>query len=225
MERGQQLGFGKDGSVEIERFRIFNPPVLVPDPNGEVVRESVDESTGKPKHRKYREDPVAALRKDLAHTISIVGKDGRSVVKGKVGNTTSTFRPAAGANTPVDGVITNAGSVYSTVRDASSGTSVQQTDTDRNVIIHGLEFNDLHHKQGFFGFDMSAIGSDEISSATFSLAATGAALQNGDFGHDRYRLGYSSIDKYVGNGRLRPSRYHSLFQLGAVELGEYRRDV
>ena len=28
------LGFGEDGSVEIERFRIFNPPVLVDDPNG-----------------------------------------------------------------------------------------------------------------------------------------------------------------------------------------------
>src|SRR3990167_1737916 len=30
----QQLGFGSDGSVEIERFRIFNPPILVDDPNG-----------------------------------------------------------------------------------------------------------------------------------------------------------------------------------------------
>src|SRR3989344_2016473 len=29
---GKQLGFGKDGSVEIERFKIFNPPILVDDP-------------------------------------------------------------------------------------------------------------------------------------------------------------------------------------------------
>ena len=38
----QQVGFGNDGTVEIERFRIFNPPVLVPDQNGAIVRESKD---------------------------------------------------------------------------------------------------------------------------------------------------------------------------------------
>ena len=35
---GKQLGFGKDGSVEIERFRFFNPPFLVGDVNGDIVR-------------------------------------------------------------------------------------------------------------------------------------------------------------------------------------------
>jgi hypothetical protein len=34
-----KLGLGKDGSVEIERFRFFNPTILVDDPNGSVVRE------------------------------------------------------------------------------------------------------------------------------------------------------------------------------------------
>ena len=32
-KKGKQLGFGKDGSVDIERFNIYNPPVLVEDDN------------------------------------------------------------------------------------------------------------------------------------------------------------------------------------------------
>ena len=38
----EQLGFGSDGSVEVERFRIFNPPILIDDPNGDIVREYPD---------------------------------------------------------------------------------------------------------------------------------------------------------------------------------------
>ena len=33
----EPLGFGADGSVEIERFKIYNPPILVEDPNGSIV--------------------------------------------------------------------------------------------------------------------------------------------------------------------------------------------
>src|SRR3990167_4725754 len=32
----KQLGF-VDGTVEIERFRIFNPPIVVDDPNGDII--------------------------------------------------------------------------------------------------------------------------------------------------------------------------------------------
>src|SRR3990167_1069334 len=45
-KRGTELrGFGADGSVEIERFRIYNPPILVDDPNGTIIREWTDEIT------------------------------------------------------------------------------------------------------------------------------------------------------------------------------------
>lgn len=40
---------------------IVNPPCLVPDPSGDVVRESTDPETGEPTTRRYREDPMAAL--------------------------------------------------------------------------------------------------------------------------------------------------------------------
>lgn len=91
----KQLGFGKDGSVEIERFRIFNPPILVDDPNGDIVREWTDEKTGELKQRKLREDPIEAIRQTVAHNVKIVGKENAQIVIGKIGNTTSTFYPDA----------------------------------------------------------------------------------------------------------------------------------
>src|SRR3990167_768249 len=56
-ENGKQIGFGPDGSVDLERFRFFNPPILVDDPNGDIVREWTDDITGELKQRKLREAP------------------------------------------------------------------------------------------------------------------------------------------------------------------------
>ena len=47
-----QLGFGKDGSVEWERFWIYNPPVLVYDPAGTTVREWIDSTTKELKQKR-----------------------------------------------------------------------------------------------------------------------------------------------------------------------------
>jgi hypothetical protein len=117
----KQLGFGKDGSVEIERFRIFNPPILVDDPEGTIIREWIDDS-GAVRQRKLREDPTAAIRADLAHTISIVGKDDANIVAGKVGRTTDTLHPAGGESSPVDGrVMINGQSSWDAAHDATSG--------------------------------------------------------------------------------------------------------
>jgi len=43
---GEPVGFGADGSVEIERIRVFNPPVLVPDTAGAIVIPVEDSVTG-----------------------------------------------------------------------------------------------------------------------------------------------------------------------------------
>lgn len=73
----KQLGFG-DGSEELGRFRIFNPPVLVDDPNGDIVKEWMqkDEATGEMvlKQRKLREDPAEAIRQSLTYAIKVVSK-------------------------------------------------------------------------------------------------------------------------------------------------------
>lgn len=79
---GEQLGFGPDGSVDVERFRIYNPPILHHRPDGIL-----------------RENPGYAAVTSLCNTIRIVGKDGTKIRRGKVGRTTSTFYPEAESET------------------------------------------------------------------------------------------------------------------------------
>jgi len=43
-------------------FYFHNPPILVPDPAGDIVRTSTDPQTGLPVEHRYREDVQAALR-------------------------------------------------------------------------------------------------------------------------------------------------------------------
>ena len=69
-EKDKQIGFGEDGSVDIERFRFFNPPVYVEDPNGDIVVETVDEETGVRRTKKFREDPEEALKIALTKVVS-----------------------------------------------------------------------------------------------------------------------------------------------------------
>ena len=178
----EQLGFGKDYTTDIERFRIYNPPILVNDPNGTIVREWTDSDTGEVKRRKLREDPAEAIKATLAHTISVSGKTGK-VIAGSIGNTTSTFFPDAGTgNTTVDGHFretydVGAGVVWGTIR-ADAGDFSQDTDTSgafiRFLADTGTNNWRLIHRGGFT-FNTAVIGADTISSATFTLFSdTGA---------------------------------------------------
>src|SRR3990167_7852294 len=42
---GVAIGFGRDGSVEWERFRIYNPPIMVPDGTKGTAVDERDGST------------------------------------------------------------------------------------------------------------------------------------------------------------------------------------
>lgn len=88
------LGFGKDGSVEFERFIIPDPPVLVPEYDGIVdyqrqyavldpATETVSTSTSS-----FKEDPQRALQEMIAQNVKITGKEGTAITPGKVGSTT-----------------------------------------------------------------------------------------------------------------------------------------
>src|SRR3989344_2217775 len=68
-----QLGFGEDGSVEIERFRVFNPPVMVPDGTYRTVVEQVGPNSIEMEVANYKEDPAEAIRRAIAHTAHVVG--------------------------------------------------------------------------------------------------------------------------------------------------------
>lgn len=164
-KNGKQIGFGKDGSVDIERFRIFNPPVLVDDQNGDIVREWVDEDTGETKQRKLREDPQEALIQVIEHNLSVMKNvhSSERIEKGKRGNTTSTFYPEPGVT--VDGVILRIGSGWS---DTRSGTGT-------NGPNFNVETNDnfFQRRNSLLGrvillFDTSSLGSDNILSAILS---------------------------------------------------------
>src|SRR3990167_995325 len=174
----KQLGFGPDGSIEIERFRIFNPPILVDDPNGDVVREFTIKNpiTGEVvlHQRKLREDPIEAIRQDLAHTISIVGKDNGRITKGIIGNTTTTVYPDANPETnTVDGYVARilsagSGETLATLRQgAGNGSSdIEPADTFIQLKADTSGTGYIQNVVAVFGFNTASIpDTDTISSA------------------------------------------------------------
>ena len=177
-KNGKQLGFGKDGSVEIERFRIFNPPILVDDPNGNIIRESFDKFTGEIKVRKLREDPVQAIRDTLISIVRLVGKENGKIVTGKIGNTTSTFYPDAHTETAsCDGIVgrDTANEAWATIRD-TAGNWVNDTVNDYawgNLIQSGVSSGWMNFLRTFAFFDTSSIpDTDVIDSAILSIYGT-----------------------------------------------------
>lgn len=178
-KKGQQLGFGADGSVDIERFRIFNPPIMVPDGTTHTVTMrgvSHEESN-------FKEDPVQAVVQTLMHTISVAGKTGTAIVPLKIGNTTDTYFPDANVETTsFDGSANRdignpSAQTWATFRAATA--SVLTQDSSASASIVGLQANDvggakfIYEERGWLLFDSSALpDTDTISSATLSLWAT-----------------------------------------------------
>ena len=185
----QQLGFGADGSVEIERFRIFNPPILVDDPNGTIIRDYIDPNTKQPAQWKLREDPIEAIRQVIAHNATLVGKDNGKIVIGKVGNTTSTFYPDADPeSTSVDGQASfdNSTTAWSTIQSAADSALASDTGGQANHVYVGQETsNRWWLYRSFYLFDTSALGdTDTIDSASFNLYVT--STTNFDTGTAKY---------------------------------------
>lgn len=172
---GEQIGFGRDGSVEIERFRIFNPPTKVPDPNGPIRRTSVNQITGQPMQKiPLREDPREAVLQVIEQNIKVIPTHGpENIVAGKIGNTTSTFYPdASPESTSVDGYVrSNSGgaNTFLTDHDSISSTGSNDTQNELYVIARPSE-NPIW--RSFALFDTSSIpDTDTIDSATISLQA------------------------------------------------------
>lgn len=169
-KNGVQLGFGKDGTIDIERFRIFNPPTLVADENGDIVREDVDEY-GVVHTRILREDPEEALLQSLTDTIRTVGKEGTTIVTGSKGNTTDTFYSITNG----DGTIFSGTSAYSqegfdAQHDLATGTSVERGSGTFVSVYYSPAEARTRIRRGFLPFDTSALpDGDTIDSATLSV--------------------------------------------------------
>jgi len=173
----EQLGFGKDGSVDIERFRFFNVPSLVEDKNGDVEREifevDFDEDGEDIKVSKkiyFREDRDEALKQILKEAVRTVGKDGKNITKGKVGNTVSTFYPVSAG----EGIVQqyNTTTNWATCRGASTGNGVQTSNTTDviNFLRRDVSGTRFGLKRFFFPFDTSSIpDTDGIDSAVLSF--------------------------------------------------------
>lgn len=156
-KEGKQLGFGADGSVDIERFLFINPPVEIPTGNVEIVTKATEQY----ERDIMTEDPTQALLRSLGHTISIVGKEGTKIEQGKRGNTTSTFFASYG-----EAVFGIESAVWATVHDLLIGGGVDTGDNTARGYISSGNYNIF--RLGYT-FDTSSIpDTDTISAATFS---------------------------------------------------------
>lgn len=170
----KQIGFGKDGTVEIERFRIINPPRYVPDEAGDIEIESYNPVTKTSVIRKYREDASEALNLTVKEAIKVKQEAfiNSDITQGKVGKTTTIIYADP------DGYVerNSANSSWSSLR-SGAGTA-----KGTGNVYFGFEAGTTSNLwsrifRGVIKFDTSAIpDTDEISSATISLT--------GDFKQD-----------------------------------------
>lgn len=164
-KNGVQLGFGKDGTIDIERFRVFNPPVLVDDVLGDIIiPASTDPQTGSViPERRLREDAEEAILQSLTQTIATVGIEGTNILAGSRGNTTDTFYSGGG-----DGKLRNNNASFATASQATAAASVDNTGS--SYVWFGDSGGTKYIDRAFFPFDTSAIAdTDTIDSATFSV--------------------------------------------------------
>lgn len=181
---GAQVGFGKDGSVDIERINIYYPNFEIETPDGIVVQSGI-RMDGVPYEIRTKEDPEQALLNDILHTLRVkkeffVGSS--KIITGKLGNTTSTFNSVSGATSPCDGSCINApgSSSWATVQGASAGTSASAVDTNGNPYTR-LSGANYSISRPIWNFDTSDIpDSDIISSATFSVYVESTNIGDAD---------------------------------------------
>jgi len=172
---GTPVGFGKDGTVEIERFRFINPPVLIDNPSGKIVRHWTD-ANGVKYSRKLKQDYKLAILQSLAHTIKVSTKDNPKgqIIKGKRGHTTSTFYPDPDPETnTVDGWVNR--SLAESWTNKRNGAGNEAADNATSSFWIGLMANASPPNwenmiRGIAGFNTSSIpDSDPVTSATLSI--------------------------------------------------------
>lgn len=87
-----QIGFGPDGSVDIEKVRIIDPSLLVPDSKGSIIH-SYQNPKGQTEAQNYKLDPRQAMLDDIILAVRRKPVSDH-IVPDSVGNTT-TIQPAS----------------------------------------------------------------------------------------------------------------------------------
>ena len=179
-DKNGQIGFGKDGTVDIERFRFFGGlPFEVPDGTKTLkTRELPDGETEEYEYDNHKEDVEQTIMGAVIDAIRVKKEksDDSKIIVGKVGRTTSTFYSDTG-NPGTDTVDvrlmrSTGGSNWSDIRDGI-GTNVYN-DNDLCIAIQTITTSNEYYYLIRSGgnFDISAIGSDEVSSASVSVTGT-----------------------------------------------------
>ncbi len=172
---GQQVGFGRDGSVDIERFVIINPPVLVPDGTKTVVVDSVGQEKEVDNYKEDLEEAILLwISRGIATSPDKHGPD--NIVPEKVGHSTYLLNPASGTGGGTAcRVVANAngaGLSWNTIHDAAAGSAVEAGVNTRllNDTTAG-EWTRL--ERVFLSFPTEVIpDSATILSATLSIVGT-----------------------------------------------------
>lgn len=161
---GKQLSFAEQ--VEIERVRIFNPPLMIPDGITTLRLSEISPGvTWEIQLQKFKEDPAEALQQALARTIALIAKD-EPFVQGKTGRTTSTFFAHTG-----DGRIGfDPSATWAGAHDAADGNQTDFTSATMTAPYSGKPSGaDFAIYRLITNFDTSAIpDTDTVSAATLS---------------------------------------------------------
>lgn len=176
------IGFGKDGTVEIERFRVYSPPINIR-VNERIVMKELFGTVTEIEEADLEENLLEALLRDLEHTLSVKQQmhDGSKIVKDRVGSTTSTFNPADGGNEPVDGRMDcTADTTWLTCRDATTAGATFDSLTTGGIIDVALTGSDFNANRGIFTFDTSTISPDTVDSAVASIFTNGKNNNDND---------------------------------------------
>jgi len=176
------IGFGSDATIEWERLRFFNPPILART-NNKSTKKWTDEAgrTVSVTAYEYEENPRLALLQMVEDTIRIVGKDGSKIISGKQGHTTSTFYPDGDPESAtVDGrtYFASANTTWSAIHDASvgGGAADNETSSANFSSVEATNASNVWNSIGraYFLFNTSAIpDTDSVSAATFSVYVEG----------------------------------------------------
>lgn len=174
------IGFGENGIVEIERMRIYNPPIKVE--TNETFLEYNNYTLVNDTIHKHKVDIKNTLIYSIVNIIQKVGSNGSNIITGKTGNTTSTIYPSAGyasaSNNDVDGMhacIWGGGTDFTSITNCDTSHNFVLNEPSSYVDIIRVRSNngdpDTWYEiyKGAFGFNTSIIGSDTISTATLSF--------------------------------------------------------
>jgi len=148
---GVQLGFGKDGTVDIERFNIYNPPTMVTSIDNENKRTLVEDCEG-------------ALIEVLANTIGNkqeVSTEGK-IIKGKIGNTTAVIFGETG-----DGGLQAINTTWASTRNQATGSTNTNT---LNISLAYVSPTDWRIRRSQLVFNTSVIAPGaEISAGSVKI--------------------------------------------------------